>query len=438
MKTIGIRREDKHEWERRVPLTPEAVKELTAAGMQVVVQPSPIRVYPDDAYAAAGATVAEDLSSCDVVFAVKEIPKALLRQGGAYVFFSHTIKGQPYNMPLLQRLLDLGCTLFDYERIVDEANRRLVFFGVHAGLAGMIDTLHVAGLRLAALGYPNPLSAIRLAREYDDLEAAKAAVAEAGKRLRVQPLPEAFRPFIVGFAGYGNVSKGAQEIFDLLPHDTVTPDELPGLGQSRGAAGDRLYKVVFEERHLAERRDGDPFDKQDYFDHPERYRGIFPRHAAHLAVVVNCIYWTEDYPRLLDKATLKAMFEGPERPRLMTIGDISCDIDGAIASTVKATTPGAPAYVYDTQTGDIRDGVEGDKRMGLAMMTTDCLPCELPREASASFTKALLPFVPGLVGAELDGPFDAASLPEPMRRACIVWRGALTDEYAHLRAHLDA
>jgi len=401
-----------------------------------VVQPSPIRVYGDVEYTEAGATVNEDLSGCDVVFAVKEIPQALLREDGAYVFFSHTIKGQPYNMPLLQRLLDLGCTLFDYERIVDEANRRLVFFGVHAGLAGMIDTLHVAGHRLAALGYPNPLSAIRLAREYDDLEAAKAAVAEAGKRLRAQPLPEPFRPFIVGFTGYGNVSKGAQEIFDLLPHETVAPEALPALGRSKGSPGNRLYKVVFEERHLAERRDGAAFDKQDYFDHPENHRGIFPRHAAHLAVVVNCIYWTEAYPRLLDRATLKAMFEGPERPRLMTIGDISCDIDGAIEATVKATTPGDPAYVFDTQTGEIRDGVEGDKRMGLAMMTTDCLPCELPREASSSFTEALLPFVSGLMGADFTTGLAASGLPDPIRRACIVWRGELTDDYVYLRDHL--
>jgi len=437
MKTIGIRREDKHEWERRVPLTPDAVAQLVKQGMKVVVQPSPIRVFDDATYTKAGAAVSEDLSACDVVFAVKEVPAALVREGGTYVFFSHTIKGQSYNMPLLRRMLDLGCTLVDYERIVDEAGRRLVFFGVHAGLAGMIDTLHVAGRRLAALGYPNPLSSIRLAREYTDLEAAKAAVAEAGQRLRSQPLPEAFRPFIVGFTGYGNVSRGAQEIFDLLPHDTTTPEELPSLGQSQGAAGDRLYKVVFEERHLAERRDGSPFDKQDYFDHPEHYRGLFPRHAAHLAVVVNCIYWTEAYPRLLDRSTLKAMFGGPERPRLMAIGDISCDIGGAIESTVKATTPGEPVYVYDTQTGQIRDGVEGDKRMGLAMMTTDCLPCELPREASSSFTEALLPYVPELVAADLSGDFASAALPAPIRRATIAWRGELTGDYRYLGEHLD-
>jgi len=162
-------------------------------------------------------------------------------------------------------------------------------------------------------------------------------------------------------------------------------------GSIPGDTGRQLYKVVFEEKHLAERRDGQPFELQDYFDHPEDHRGIFPRHAAHLALIVNCIYWTPAYPRLLDRRTLGALFEAPERPRLIAIGDISCDIDGVIESTVKATTPGVPAYVFDTRTGALRDGVEGSHRTGIAMMTTDCLPCELPREASSSFTRRCCP-----------------------------------------------
>ena len=137
---MGIRREDKNEWERRVPLSPDHVRELTGQGIEVLVQPSEIRVFKDMEYAGAGAVVQEDLSSCNVVFGVKEFPISIFRDNQAYMFFSHTIKGQKYNMPMLQTLLDKNCTLMDYEKILNEKNFRLVFFGNYAGLAGMTHT----------------------------------------------------------------------------------------------------------------------------------------------------------------------------------------------------------------------------------------------------------------------------------------------------------
>ena len=199
------------------------------------------------------------------------------------------------------------------------------------------------------------------------------------------------QPFVVGFAGYGNVSRGAQEIYDLLSPAVVEPDALP-------ASGEGFFKVVFEERHLVERKDGG-FELQEYYDHPDRYRSIFDRHAPHLSVLINAIYWTEAYPRLLSKAYLE-----DANLRLLAVGDISCDIGGSIECTVKATTPGEPAYVYDPKTGAVTDGVHGD---GLLMMTTDCLPAELPKESSSAFTEALLPFVPALANADYSGSFEA-------------------------------
>ncbi|MEM1029046.1 MAG: hypothetical protein AAGN82_01795 [Myxococcota bacterium] len=433
---IGIRREDKHEWERRVALTPDAVADLVDRGLEVVVQPSSHRVFDDEAYRRAGAILDERLGGCRTIFAVKEIPTSHLERDGTYVFFSHTIKGQPHNMPRLRRLLDLGGTLIDYERIVDDDGRRLVFFGVHAGLAGMVDTLHVTGARLAALGVPTPFANLRPTHHYPDLAAAKEAVAAAGRRLSTEePLPKQLQPFVVGFAGYGNVSRGAQEVFDLLPHETVSPEDLLAGGVPE--RGDRLVKVVFAERHLATRRDGGPFEREGYFDHPEAHDGIFPTFAAHLSVLVNCIYWTDAYPRLLNVGDLRQLaFDAPAGGRLVTIGDISCDIDGAIEATVKATTPGSPAYVFDPASGAVHDGVEGVPEGGIAMMTTDCLPCELPREASSAFTQALLPFVPAIVeAAQPTATFD--DLPAPIRRATIAWRGRLTPDYRYLEPHLE-
>ena len=416
MASIAIRREDKHEWERRVPLSPRGVASLLEQGIDVTVQPSSIRAFGDDAYRAAGAQIQEDVAAADVLFAVKEVPLDLLRKDGAYVFFSHTIKGQEHNLPLLRKLMDLGCTLIDYERIVDERGRRLVFFGRHAGLAGMVDTLSVLGKRMTALGKVSAFSELGLAHEYDGLDDVKAAVTRIGDELD--------EPLVVGFAGYGNVSQGAQTIFDLLPHEEIEPDEL-------GGEHSGLVKVVFKECHLVERKEG-AFELQEYYDHPDRYRSIFNRHLPHLSLLVNAIYWTEDYPRLVTKAQLRELFAGGE-PKLRVIGDISCDIDGSIECTVKATTPGVPAYVYDPSRDAVRDGFEGD---GVAMMTTDCLPCELPVASSEAFTDALAPFVAEMARARFDGAFAAAGLPDPIRKATILWRGEFTPDFAYMKAFL--
>ena len=436
MGTVGIRREDKHEFERRVPLTPAAVGRLTAAGVTVVVQPSTIRVFDDDAYREAGATLQEDLSGCDVVFAVKEIPVELLRAGGAYVFFSHTIKGQAHNMPLLRRLMELGAVLIDYERIVDEDNRRLVFFGPHAGMAGMIDTLAVLGRRLAVQGIDTPLRDVLLTHRYASLAAAEQAVREVGAAVAKTQLPVELAPFVAGFSGYGNVSQGAQQIFDLLPVEAVAPDELPALLQRSNPVRDRFFKVVFREEHLVEPvQEGATFELQDYYDHPERYRSIFERHAPHLSLFINAVYWTEAYPRLLSSSFLKSWFSCSDgAPRLRIVGDISCDIGGSVQCTVKATTPGQPAYIYDPTTGAVVDGYEGP---GLAMMTTDCLPCELPVEASESFASALEPLVIGIAMADFSRPFDEVELPAAIKQATVLWRGELTEQYGYLTQHLS-
>jgi len=434
-KTIGIRREDKHRFERRVPLTPDAVRQLIETnGHQVIVQPSPIRVFDDASYRAAGATVAEDLSSCNAVVAVKEVPIELLQEDTAYVFFSHTIKGQAHNMPLLRRLMDLRCTLIDYERIVDEKGRRLVFFGRHAGLAGMIDTLSVLGKRLEAQGIRTAFLDLGLSHEYDSLDSAKEKVRELGEQLRSEPLPDALRPLVVGFAGYGNVSQGAQEIYDLLGVETIEPGQLGQL--DRTGADRRLLKVVFKESDLAQPEDPDqPFELQEYYDHPDRYRSAFESHAPHLNVLINAIYWTEDYPRLLTNAFLRDMYTGSVTPHLAIVGDISCDIDGSVQCTVKATTPDKPSYIYDPSADTYTDGVDGP---GLCMMTTDCLPCELPRESSESFTEALLPFASEIAKLDPSMPFDEVQIPAPIRTATVLWRGELTPDYRYLEEHLNS
>ena len=153
MVRIGIRREDKNAWERRSPLTPDHVAEMVERqGIAVSVQPSKKRAFPDRDYRAAGADVDEELNGCRVVLGIKEIPPEKLQSDRTYLFFSHTAKGQAYNMPMLRRLMELGCTLIDYELITDERDKRLIFFGRHAGYAGMINSLWALGRRFKSEG----------------------------------------------------------------------------------------------------------------------------------------------------------------------------------------------------------------------------------------------------------------------------------------------
>jgi alpha-aminoadipic semialdehyde synthase len=431
---IGIRFEDKNVWERRVPLTPDAVRQLSAQGVEIAVERFPRRAFPDAAYAEAGATLSDDVRDCGIVLGIKEMPPDYFRPGGAYFFFSHTIKGQPYNMAMLRSLVDGKCTLLDYERVTDAEGRRLIFFGRYAGIAGMIDTFWALGRRLEALGHDTAFRELKPTHEYTDLEAARAAVSRIGERIAAEGLPEILRPMAVGFTGYGHVSRGAQEVFDLLPHVEVAPDQLGAFVEGGGAPGDRLARVVYREENLVEPLDGArPFVLQHYYDHGEAYRSRFEPHLRWLTVLVNGIFWAPQYPKLADEDQLRALFSGPERPRLLVVGDITCDVDGSLACTVKDTEPGDPVYVYDPVTRAAASGFEG---RGLAVMAVGNLPCELPREASETFSEALLPFVPGMARADLEGALEAAGLPDPIRRSVILWRGDFAPEFGYMSEFL--
>lgn len=431
---IGIRREDKNRWERRTPITPDGARALAAQGIQVYIQPSPIRAYAAEEFIAAGATVQEDLSACPVVFAVKEIPAAFFRPGGAYMFFAHVIKGQPYNMPMLRRLLELGCTLIDYEKVTDEEGRRLIFFGRHAGLAGAIETLRALGQRLAWQGVATPFADIRHAWDYHDLAEAQAAIARAGEVIRAEGLPEAITPLTIGVTGYGNVSKGAWEILNLLPLEMIEPEQLADIVGGGTASRHVLYAAQFRRHHLVTPKDDlGSSDCRRYYDCPENFRPIFEQHLPHLSVMVNGIYWDARFPRLVTREGLRRLAEAG-RLRLHVIGDVSCDVEGSVEVTVKATEPGDPVFVYDPLTGEVRDGYQGP---GVAVMAVDILPSELPRDASENFSTVLTPYVAAIAAADFDAPFEALALPPEIKRAVIVHRGELTPEYRHLARYLS-
>jgi alpha-aminoadipic semialdehyde synthase len=431
--TLAIRRETKSRWERRTPITPALAGRLIHDhDLEVLVQPSPRRVFPDHDFASRGARVTTDLSAARVVFGVKEIPVDEILPDTTYVYFSHVIKGQPYNMEMLAKLLSSRCTLIDYECVTDDEGRRLIFFGRFAGLAGMIDTLSILGRRLDHEGVTTPLAQIEPAHAYDSLDEAKDAVRAAGSAIAHTGLPDGLAPLVVGVAGYGNVARGVQEILHELPLLEVAPDELDRI--SVRDARRHVIATTFREHHLVEpTAPGVAFDLQHYYAHGDAYRSRFARYLPSLTVLVNANYWDERYPRLVTKAELAALYGAARAPRLRVIGDLGCDIGGAVECTAETTEPGNPAYVWNPVADSIAYGIVGD---GPVVLAVDILPAELPREASDEFASALGPFLVAIARADYDVPFEDLDLPPAIRRAVIVHRGELTADYAYLADHV--
>ena len=428
-KLIGIRREDKNIWERRVPLIPEHLAKLKKEhGIDTIIQPFERRAFLENEFTEVGVKIQEDLSDAPIVFAVKEIPIPLLQNDKTYIFFSHTIKGQDYNMPLLQKLMDLNTTLIDYEAITNEDGKRLVFFGKYAGLAGMIDALYGYGIRLKNLGYETPLLKLKPAYEYKSVEEAKDEIAKVGKEIEENGMAVDKAPFVFGFMGYGNVSAGAQEIFDVLPHKVIAPDELKNLDNK---FNNLFYKVIFKEEHLVEPKNPeDKFELIDYFTYPEKYKSKFEQYIPYMSMLVNAIYWTEASPRFLTKQ----YFKTKDEHKLDVICDITCDIDGAVDFTYKSTPSDNPAYVYNPKDDSFTDGYEGE---GILDIAVDNLPTELPRNSSIEFSNSLNQFVAGIVNADKTKPFEEAGFPAEIKRAVIVYNGKLTPKYEYLHEFLN-
>ncbi len=433
MKTlIGIRREDKNPWERRAPLIPTHVREIIRNNpIDIQLQPSTIRIFPDGDYQQEGAKIEEDLSTCSIILAVKEIPLDFFKRDKVYIFFSHTIKGQPHNMPMLKKMMELECTLIDYERIVDENGQRLLFFGEQAGQAGMIDTLWALGQRLDHEKMENPFSAIKQAFHYESLVEAKEEMEKVGWRIHEEGLPPSLVPLVCGFIGYGHVSRGAQDIFDLLPFEVIQPGNIESLFEERNFASNKLYKVVYKEEHLVEPREPNgTFELQDYYNHPQKYRSVFDSYLPFLTILVNCIFWTPEYPRFVTKKSLKQLFLDNAGARLRVIGDISCDVEGSVEVTVRSTTPDHPIYVYDLETDAARDGAGGK---GPVIMAIDNLPAEISLESSVFFSTAFKTLIPSLAAADFSGEFENCDLPDSVKKAVILFRGKLTPDYEYMK-----
>ncbi|MCK4311910.1 MAG: hypothetical protein KAW88_04170, partial [Candidatus Cloacimonetes bacterium] len=430
MKTLGIHKETKNKWERRVPLNPKSVKKLIDKGFEVFVQPSGIRIYKDEEYRRVGAKISNDLSSCNLIIGVKEIPIDEVVPGVPHLFFSHVIKGQDYNMPLLQKFLNTNATLFDYEKIVDSKHRRLVFFGIFAGIAGMIETLWGVGQRLKQqYKIDTPFLEVKRAYEYESVQDAIKQLKLVGKEISKYGLPNEITPFNIFVLGYGHVSAGCQRILSALPIVKIDPDNLKK--HQNNYKDNKIYLSVFKEKHLVERKDRSKFELQHFFDYCSEYNSRFAEYLQYCSVYMNAIYWNPDCPVYLKKTEL-AQIQGRDQ-KLLIIGDISCDIKGSVQPTVKHTTPDDPVFIYDAKIGEDTNGLIGD---GFAVCAVDNLPCEFSKEASDSFSKILMPFMEKMLLNDYSKPIKDSDLPDEIKSACIAHQGKLEPDFEYLEEYL--
>uniref|UniRef100_A0A3Q1I166 Uncharacterized protein n=1 Tax=Anabas testudineus TaxID=64144 RepID=A0A3Q1I166_ANATE len=398
---MAIRREDVNAWERRAPLAPRHVKELTHAGFKVLVQPSNRRAIHEKYYMKAGAVIQEDISEASLIIGVKRPPEEKVIPRKTYAFFSHTIKAQEANMGLLDDLLKKEVRLIDYEKMVDANGYRIVAFGQWAGVAGMINILHGLGLRFLALGHHTPLMHIGMAHNYRNVSQAIQAVRDCGYEISMGLMPKSIGPLTFCFTGTGNVSKGAQDMINELPVEYVEPHELKDVSETGDMT--KVYATVLSRHHHLVRKSDGMYDPMEYENHPERYTSHFSTSVApYTTCLINGIYWDPHTPRLLKRLdaqrlirpskTLYAANEGsPRLPhKLLAICDISADTGGSIEFMNECTTIDKPFCTYDADQHIDHDSVEGN---GILMCSIDNLPAQLPIEATEYFGDRLFPYI---------------------------------------------
>ena len=372
--TLGVIREGKVPPDFRVPLTPKQCKaiEVLYPEVKVVVQKSPIRTYPDAAYTEQGIELVDQLNDCDYIFGVKEVQIADLIPNKTFFFFSHTFKKQPYNRDLLNAVLDKNIRLVDYEVLKDKYNKRIIGFGRYAGIVGCYNAFLTYGLKSGRYS-------MKPAHECEDRK-------EVEQELKKVDLPADFRVVLTGF---GRVGHGAREIIDLLPITEVSPEEY-----LKNSFEGPVYAHLEAEDYFAP-QDGSSFLKKDFYATPEKYCSTFGRYSKKSDMYIPCHFWSAKSPFILTNEDLLH----PEN-RIKVVGDISCDIAGPIACTIRPSKIGNGIYGYDPIT---QTEVDFMKEGAIAVMAIDNLPCELPKDASEDFGNELLKHVlPCLFGKDPD------------------------------------
>lgn len=398
---IGILREGKQPPDKRVPFSPEQCKQITEKFpvVEIFVQPSKIRCFSDEEYLMAGVLVQEDLSACDVLMGVKEVPVQDLIPEKTYFFFSHTIKKQLHNRKLLQEVVRKKIRLIDYEVLTGKDNLRIIGFGHFAGLVGAYNGLKTFGIR-------NHLFDLKPAHQCNDLQ-------ELKNNLAGLQLP----PLKIVVTGGGRVAGGALELLREIPVRQVSVEEYLG--------HDSFDEPVFVQLNPEDynlHRDNRPFDLLHFFSHPPEYVGNFQRFCNQTDLLIGAAFWDPKAPVLFTSEEMKKTDF-----RIQVIADITCDIQGSIPSTKIASTIANPVYDYNPVTGELEQAYSSKKN--ITVMSVDNLPCELPKDASLDFGNNLIEKVlPHLLGGDEEAVIERATITES---------GQLTEQFMYLSDYLN-
>ncbi len=396
---IGLKKERKNPPDKRVVLPPQVcVKAMSMyPELQIVAESSDIRAYTDQEYRDKGIEVTDDISDCDVILGVKEVPIDALIPNKKYFFFSHTIKHQAYNRKLLQAILKKNIELYDHEVITDENHQRLIGFGYYAGVVGAYNGIRTYGLKYDLFNLPKSES---LAHKKELIEV-----------LQGIDLP----PIKIVLTGTGRVGNGAKEMLDAMHIKQV---------DVQGFLEKNYQEPVYVQLDVLDynkRKDGQVKDMFDFFDHPEEYVSDFERFTKVADLFIAGHFHNEAAPDFYTSS------EAAQNDfKISVVADISCDIGRPIASTLRASTIADPIYGYDR-----KNAVEADYKIkdNIAVMAVDNLPAELPKDASDGFGEMFLKLViPAFFNGDKNGI---------LARARMTKNGHLTKDFAYLQDYVD-
>ena len=395
---IGIIREGKNPPDSRVPFSPQQAAALPKLfpGLEVLVQPSPTRCYADAEYREAGVELQEDLSDCDVLMGVKEVPIKDLIGGKTYFFFSHTKKAQPYNQPLMRALIDKKIRMVDYETLTHADGSRVLGFGTWAGIVGAHNAFKTWGDRTGKLSLP-------AAYEVHDYEALK----DLYKSVQLPPLR-------IVLTGSGRVAQGGLEVLRLLQIREISPEDF------RTNTYNEAVFTHLKGGDLYQRKAGGGYDRDEFHAAPEGYDCTFEPYLSNTDILINGIYWQESIDRLFRKEDVQR-----DDFRIRVISDVTCDADGSVPINVGASTIADPVYGISRKTLQKTTPFQ-DTDDNIDVMAVDNLPNELPRDASAYFGEQLIKYI---VPALLEQDNDI------IRRATICEDGKLTPQFSYLKEY---
>ena len=398
---LAIIKERKNPPDKRVVFSPDACVALLKKfpNLEIKIESSDVRIFKDKEYSDKGLNVTTDVSDCDVMLGVKEVPIDALIPNKKYFFFSHTIKKQPYNRDLLNAILHKNIEMLDHETLVNEKGHRVVAFGRYAGIVGAYNGFRTYGLKYDLFNLPK---AENLHNQQELIE----------KLTSIKPkLPN----IKVVLTGKGRVSNGAKEMLVGMKIKEVNTEDFlnTDFNESVFTQIDSLdYNI---------RKDGKVIDKYDFYNNPSEYKSNFMRFAKVADMYISGHFFGSGSPFIFTREDAKS-----PNFKIKVVADVSCDIDGPVACTIEPSTIADPIYGYDVQTEKRTDY---KNKEAIAVMAVDNLPCELPRDASLGFGKMFAEYViPSFFNNDKNGFLERAKMTE---------NGKLTKRFSYLQDYID-